>query len=51
MVVAVVERRDMMRKECPYEFPTMSAEIFAARSLILAESPEQLAVFLDRPSC
>ncbi len=41
----------MMRNECPYEFPTMSAEVFAARSLILAEPPEQLVAFLDRPWC
>src|SRR4029079_2327850 len=25
----------MMRNECPYEFPTMSMEVFAARALIL----------------
>jgi hypothetical protein len=39
----------MMRNECPYEFPTLSAEVFAARSLILTEPTERLAAFLDRP--
>lgn len=41
----------MMRNECPYEFPTMSAEVFAARRWILAEPPEKLAAFLDLPWC
>jgi hypothetical protein len=41
----------MMRNECPYEFPTMSLEIFGARSLILGEGPEKLALFIDRPWC
>jgi hypothetical protein len=41
----------MMRNECPYEFPTMSAQVFAARSLILGESVERLMGFLDLPWC
>jgi hypothetical protein len=41
----------MMRNECPYEFPTMSAQVFAARSLILGEPAERLVGFLDRPWC
>jgi hypothetical protein len=41
----------MMRNECPYEFPSMSAEVFAARSLILDEPPDTLALFIDRPWC
>ncbi|MBI2929979.1 MAG: PQQ-like beta-propeller repeat protein [Verrucomicrobia bacterium] len=41
----------MMRNECPYEFPTVSAQVFAARSLILGESAEKLAGFLDLPWC
>jgi PQQ-like domain/PQQ enzyme repeat len=41
----------MMRNECPYEFPSMSAEVFAARSLILNETPDKLALFIDRPWC
>src|SRR5262249_12086760 len=41
----------LMRNECPYEFPTMSAEVFAGRSLILGEPPERLVSFLDRPWC
>jgi hypothetical protein len=41
----------MMRNECPYEFPAVSAQIFAARSLILGEPAEKLALFIDRPWC
>jgi hypothetical protein len=41
----------MMRNECPYEFPMISAQIFAARSLILGQPAEKLALFLDRPWC
>ena len=40
-----------MRNDCPYEFPSMSAEVFAARGLILAESAEKLAGCLDLPWC
>jgi len=41
----------MWRNECPFAFPTMSAEIFAARALILGESGEKLERFLDIPWC
>jgi len=41
----------MWRNECPFAFPTMSAEIFAARALILRESPDKLQRFLDIPWC
>ena len=41
----------MWRNECPFAFPTMSAEIFAARALILRESPDKLESFLDIPWC
>jgi hypothetical protein len=41
----------MWRNECPFAFPTMSAEIFAARALILGESGEKLESFLDIPWC
>lgn len=41
----------MMRNECPYEFPTMSMEVFAARSVILNENAEKLALYIDRPWC
>jgi hypothetical protein len=54
----------MWRNECPFAFPTMSAEIFAARALILRESPDspsqgdvatakspKLERFLDIPWC
>src|SRR5262245_43627896 len=41
----------MMRNECPLEFPTMSAEVFAARALILREPAEQLERFIDLPWC
>jgi outer membrane protein assembly factor BamB len=41
----------MWRNECPFSFPTMSAEIFAARALILREPAEKLTRFLDIPWC
>jgi hypothetical protein len=41
----------MWRNETPFSFPTMSAEIFAARALILREPPEQLSGYLDLPWC
>jgi hypothetical protein len=41
----------MMRNESPYQFPIISAEIFAARALILGESSARLATFLDIPWC
>jgi hypothetical protein len=41
----------MMRNESPYEFPSMSVEVFAARSLILNEGPDKLGLFIDRPWC
>jgi len=41
----------MWRNECPFAFPTMSAEVFAARALILREPPEKLKRFLDIPWC
>lgn len=40
-----------MRNECPYEFPTVAADVFAARSLILNDSPEELGPCIDRPWC
>jgi hypothetical protein len=41
----------MWRNESPFAFPTMAAEIFAARALILAEPAEKLTSFLDIPWC
>jgi hypothetical protein len=41
----------MWRNECPFAFPTMSAEVFAARALILREPGEKLKRFLDIPWC
>jgi hypothetical protein len=41
----------MWRNECPFAFPTMSMEVFAARALILREPDEQLVRFLDLPWC
>jgi hypothetical protein len=41
----------MMRNECPMSFPTMSAEAFAARAMILQEPREKLLGFLDIPWC
>ncbi len=39
------------RNESPFAFPTMSAEIFAARAWILNERAETLTRFLDVPWC
>ncbi len=41
----------MLRNESPFSLPTMSAEIFDARALILREPQEQLAGYLDLPWC
>jgi hypothetical protein len=41
----------MLRNESPFSLPTMSAEIFAARALILGESRDKLAAYLDLPWC
>jgi hypothetical protein len=41
----------MWRNECPFAFPTMSAEVFAARALILRQSAVKLERFLDIPWC
>ena len=39
------------RNEVPFSLPTMSAEIFAAKALILAEPAEKLRAYLDIPWC
>lgn len=41
----------MLRNESPFSLPTMSAEIFDARALVLREPQEQLAGYLDLPWC
>ena len=41
----------MWRNECPFAFPTMSAEVFAAKALILHEPAEKLMSYLDIPWC
>jgi len=41
----------MWRNECPFAFPTMAMEVFAARALILREPAENLTRFLDIPWC
>jgi hypothetical protein len=41
----------MWRNESPFAFPTMPAEIFAARAWILNEPAETLTRFLDVPWC
>jgi len=41
----------MWRNECPFVFPTMSAEVFAAKALILHEPAEKLISYLDIPWC
>lgn len=41
----------MWRNECPFAFPTMAAEVFAARASILREPAEKLTRFLDIPWC
>ena len=41
----------MWRNECPFAFPTMSAEVFAAKALILHEPAEKLTGYLDISWC
>ncbi len=41
----------MKRNECPFAFPTVPAEVFAARALILREPAEKLESLLDLPWC
>lgn len=41
----------MLRNESPFSLPTMSAEIFDARALILREPQPPLATRLDLPWC
>jgi hypothetical protein len=41
----------MWRNETPFSFPSMSAEIFAAKALILHEPVEKLAQYVDLPWC
>jgi len=41
----------MWRNECPFAFPTMTAEIFAAKALILREPAGKLTGYLDIPWC
>ena len=41
----------MWRNESAFAFPTMAAEIFAARALILNEPAEKLERFVDIPWC
>jgi hypothetical protein len=41
----------MWRNESPFAFPTMPAEIFAARAWILNEPAETLTRFVDIPWC
>ena len=41
----------MLRNESPFSLPTMSAEIFDARALVLREPQKKLARYLDLPWC
>jgi len=41
----------MWHNECPFAFPTMSVEIFAAKALVLHESAQKLTSYLDIPWC
>ena len=41
----------LWRNEAPFSFPDMSADVFAARALILNEPADQLARHLDVPWC
>ncbi len=41
----------MWRNESPFAFPTMAAEIFAARAWVLNESADELQRLLDIPWC
>lgn len=41
----------MWRNESAFAFPTMAAEIFAARAMILNDPPEKLEQYIDIPWC
>jgi hypothetical protein len=41
----------LWRNESPFSFPDMSADIFAARAMILNEPPDAMAKYLDIPWC
>jgi outer membrane protein assembly factor BamB len=41
----------LWRNETPLSFPSMSLDIFTARSLLLGEPPQDLAGYLDLPWC
>ena len=41
----------MMRNECALSFPTLAAEVFAARAMLLGEPAEKLSRYLDLPWC
>jgi hypothetical protein len=41
----------MWRNETPFSFPTMSAEIFAAKALVLREPADRLKRYIDLPWC
>jgi PQQ-like domain/PQQ enzyme repeat len=41
----------LWRNECPFSFPDMSRDIFAARAMILGEDDQRLARFVDIPWC
>lgn len=41
----------MVRNETPLALPTMSAEVFSARAMVLGEPPEKLRGYLDLPWC
>jgi hypothetical protein len=41
----------LWRNEAPFSFPDLSADVFAARGLILGEKGEELEPFMDVPWC
>jgi hypothetical protein len=41
----------MWRNETPFSFPTMSAEIFTAKALVLREPADRLKRYIDLPWC
>jgi hypothetical protein len=41
----------LWRNEAPFSFPDLSADVFAARALILGEAGEVLEKFVDVPWC
>ena len=51
LTIVLLAGSSFTRLEQPLAFPTISAEVFAAKALILRELTEKLTPFIDIPWC